>query len=404
LPALMARGSLYYQLGKPDAALVDLQAVNAAKPGDAVILDRLGQTYLALDRPADAVKVLRKAAELAPGDGKTQLHFARALADAGETAESKIVMDRFRQLGPPVNKAVPGGLVDYLSLTPEQRHADYRARLEKLVHDHPNDAAAQVNYLKLLLDDGKREEAAQTARRLIDLKASAALLADAGRALMEAAQYAPARQLLELAGQETGVAVDLAIAAFHSEGAAEGLRQLDRIPEAQRNGDSYLARTLMLEAAGRSQDASAALEAALQGTPGRVDLYRQAVDLLVENNRGASALRLLLHAERVLPQDREIPLLHAIVLEITGQSADADALLGTLQNRWPEWSAVWVAHGIALTAQGRFDDGRRTLETAAALGARSPEMRACLANSALRSVDEAPKLLRHLLERNPRDW
>ncbi len=406
LPALMARGSLYYQLGKPEAALADLQAVNTSQPGDAANLDRLGQTYLALDRPADAVKVLRKAAELAPGDGKTQLHFARALADIGETAESKVVMDRFRQLGPPVNKAVPNGLVDYLSLTPEQRHADYRARLEKLVHEHPNDAAAQVSYLKLLLDDGKHEEAARTARRLVDLKPSAALLADAGRALMEAAQYAPARQLLELAaaGQDTGVTVDLAIAAFHSEGAAEGLRQLDRTPAAERNGDSYLARALILEAAGRSQDASAALDAALQGTPRRVDLYRQAVDLLVEKDQGASALRLLLHAEGILPQEREIPLLRAAVLEITGQSADAEELLGRLQNRWPEWSAVWVAHGIALAAQGRFDEGRRTLETAAALGARGPEMRACLANSALRSVDEAPKLLRHLLQRNPRDW
>jgi Flp pilus assembly protein TadD len=406
LPALMARGSLYYQLGKPEAALADLQAVNTSQPGDAVNLDRLGQTYLALDRPADAVKVLRKAAELAPEDGKTQLHFARALADAGQTAESKVVMDRFRQLGPPLNKAVPGGLVDYLSLTPEQRHADYRARLERLVHDHPNDPAAQVSYLKLLLDDGKTEEAARTARRLVDLKPSAALLTDAGRALLEAAQYSPAGQLLELAaaGQDAGVAVDLAIAAFHSKGAAEGLRQLDRIPEAERNGDSYLARALILEAAGHSDDASAALEAALQGTPRRVELYRQAVGFLVEKKQGASALRLIQHAERILPQERELSLMRATVLEITGQSAEAEQLLGTLQNRWPEWSAVWVAHGIALAAHGRFDDGRRTLETAAALGAHSPEMRACLANTAQRSVDEAPNLLRRLLQRNPRDW
>src|ERR1039457_7487906 len=64
-----------------------------------------------------SVRVLRKAAALAPGDSKTQLHLARALADAGQTAESKAAMDRFRQLGPVVSKAVPGGLVDYLSLT-----------------------------------------------------------------------------------------------------------------------------------------------------------------------------------------------------------------------------------------------------------------------------------------------
>src|ERR1035438_9758393 len=79
-----ARGSLYYQMGKPEAALADLEAAAALRPDDAVSLDRLGQTYLALDRAADAVRVLRKAAALAPGDSKTQLHLARALADAGQ--------------------------------------------------------------------------------------------------------------------------------------------------------------------------------------------------------------------------------------------------------------------------------------------------------------------------------
>ena len=82
-----ARGSLYYQLGKPASALDDLEAAAALQPDDSAGLDRLGQTYLALDRPADAVRVLRRAAALAPDDSKTQLHFARALADAGETAE-----------------------------------------------------------------------------------------------------------------------------------------------------------------------------------------------------------------------------------------------------------------------------------------------------------------------------
>ena len=150
-----ARGSLYYQMGKPEQALADLEAAAAQRPGDAVSLDRLGQTYLALDRANDAVRVLRRAAALAPDDSKTQLHLARALADAGEAAESKAAMDRFRQLGPVVNKAVPGGLVDYLSLTPEQRRADYRARVEKLVREHPADSAALVTYLRLLLEEGE---------------------------------------------------------------------------------------------------------------------------------------------------------------------------------------------------------------------------------------------------------
>ncbi|MEI9977139.1 MAG: tetratricopeptide repeat protein [Ignavibacteriota bacterium] len=253
VPARSARGSLYYQMGKPEAALPDLEAAARLQPADALILDRLGQTYLALDRSPDALNVLRQAAALAPDDSKTQLHLARALADAGEPAESKAAMERFRQLGPVVNKAVPGGLVDYLSLTPEQRRADYRTRVEKLVREHPEDAAAQVSYLKLLLDDGKPAQAASAARQIATLKPNGIVLADAGRALLQANQYAPAKQLLELAAAAHAgdVMVDLALATFHASGAAEGLRQLDRVPEAERTGDDSLARAQMLHAADR---------------------------------------------------------------------------------------------------------------------------------------------------------
>jgi len=194
-----ARGNIYYQLGKPEKALADLETAAALRPGDAVSLDRLGQAYSALDRSADAVRVLRRAAELAPEDSKTLFHFARALADAGDTAESQAVMDRFRQLGPVVHRAVPAGLVDYLSLTPEQQRADYRARVEKVLRDSPDDAAAQMSYLKLLLDEGDLDRVPATARRIAELKPGSAVLADAGRALLEAKQYLLAKDLLEQA-------------------------------------------------------------------------------------------------------------------------------------------------------------------------------------------------------------
>jgi Flp pilus assembly protein TadD len=409
-PALAVRGGLYYQVGRPEAALTDLETVAGLQPDDAVNLDRLGQTYLALDRPAEAVKVLRKAAELAPGDSKTQLHFARALADAGQTGESKLAMDRFRQLGPAVNKAVPGGLVDFLSLTPEQRHADYRARVEKLVREHPEDAAAQVSYVKLLLDEGKPDQAAAAARHVAALKPSAALLADAGRALLDAKQYAPAKQLLELAAAAHGddVILDLAVAALHAAGAGDGLQQLDRVPEARRTGDYYLAQAQMLDASGRSNEASIALEAALRSVPKRVDLYRQTAALFIERGKGADALRLLDHAQRTLSGDREVLLMRAAVVELAGHADEAERLLNTLQDRWPEWPAVWAAHGIALAAHGHFDAARRTLETAVALGARSPEVRSCLAESARRDSSSAGEDLNYLrrlfAERPPRDW
>src|ERR1017187_4306201 len=109
-----------------------------------------------------------------PMTSPTQLHFARALADAGQTAESAVVMDRFRQLGPAKTTTVTSGLVQYLSLTPEARRADYRARVEAAVAKDPSDGAAQLRFLQLSLDDGRMDQAADAARRIAGLKPDAA--------------------------------------------------------------------------------------------------------------------------------------------------------------------------------------------------------------------------------------
>ena len=415
LAARMARGSLYYQEGKPESAVKDLEFAASRQPDDATNLDRLGQTYQALDRMADAVRVLRRAAELAPEDSKTLLHFARALADAGQTGESKVVMDRFRQLGPEQKKSVPAGLVEYLSLTPEQRHADYRARVEKAVRDHPEEPDAQVAYLKSLIEDGNADRVATAARRLASLKPGAAVLADAGRALLGANHYALAQDLLRQAvatGPSLSAAgLDLAIATFHASGAATGaiagLALMDRIPESERSAGYYLARAQMLDASGKFQDAAAALDQALRAAPKQPDLYRQAIRLLAREGRAPEALGLIEEGARILPENREILLLRATTLEFAGQSDDAGHLLIEIQNRWPEWSAVWLAHGMILHTHQRYEEARHALETAVELGARSPETYFYLADCELHSgparKDAAEAAVRQALNLSPAD-
>ena len=43
---------------------------------------------------------------------------------------------------------VPAGLVEFLGLSPVQRRADYRSRVEKAVGEHPDDPAPQLAWLK----------------------------------------------------------------------------------------------------------------------------------------------------------------------------------------------------------------------------------------------------------------
>ena len=94
--ARSARGALYYRQGKSENALPDLELAAAAEPNSPMIQYRLGQVYLALDRLKDALRYFRRAAELAPNDYSAQFHLANALAEAGQTAESDVILERIR--------------------------------------------------------------------------------------------------------------------------------------------------------------------------------------------------------------------------------------------------------------------------------------------------------------------
>lgn len=388
LEARAARGALHYLQGNAEAAVPDLEAAVAAAPENGLILDRLGEAYRSLDRLNDAVRVLRKAAALAPDEATIQLHLANALAEAGDTNESEVLMDRYRERRP---TQAPRDLMRYLSLTPEQQRADYRARVEKAVRDNPGDANAQLHYLKLSLEDGQMEQAAATARVIAAMKAGAAVFADAGRALLAARQYPAANTLLEQAAaadRSAGLELDLSIAAFHTAGTAEGLRLLARVPESRRNADYYLAFGQMLDASGKTGDAVAALDRAILLAPGRSELYWQAMIFQSKDGHTTEALRLLDTAEKALPRDPEFPLLRATLLESAGRTKDAEGLLDLVQRRWPEGAPVWAARGIILAAHGQFDEARRALHNAVSLGAHSPEVWSCLADATLRSAPD----------------
>jgi Flp pilus assembly protein TadD len=61
-------------------------------------------------------------------------------------------------------------------------------------------------------------------------------------------------------------------------------------------------------------------------------------------------------------------------------------LLDTVLRRWPELAAAWVARGMSLASHERYPEARQALETAATLGARSPEALAHLADAILRTT------------------
>jgi hypothetical protein len=297
------------------------------------------------------------------------------LADAGQSDEAKAEMDRFKRLGPAQKRGVPAGLIDYLSLTPEQRRADFRARVEATAQSHPDDPSAQVEYLKLMIEDRSAPQVAAAAKRLTALKAPSPLLAEAGRALLAGNFNAPAKELLQAAasGSHTDdVELSLAIATFRLDGAKPALAILDRLPPSARTSDYYLARAEMLDASGKLDEATSTLDQALRAAPEQPDVYRQAVALLVKRGRAPEAMRIASQAARSLPQSRQMLLLNATTLEFAHRTEESNHLLVEIENRWPEWPNVWLAHGMILASHGHDEEARHAFETAAALG-RKPE-------------------------------
>jgi tetratricopeptide (TPR) repeat protein len=385
IAARAARGVLHYVQGNAETAVPDLEAAAAGEPSNGLILDRLGQAYRALDRLNDAIRTLRHAVELAPGESTVVLHLANALAEAGQNSESEILMGRYRQMRP---SQAPKDLMRYLSLTPEQQRADYRARVEKAVREHPEDGIAQMHYLKLSLEEGQPDQAAAATRAIAHLKTSAAVIADAGRALLEARQYAPARDLLEkavAAGPSAGLELELAIAVFHTSGASDGLKQLERVPPSRRAASYYFARARMLDATGQADAAIVAINRAIEASSKDPELYWQAAVLLHRHDRGKDALQLLSKAEEILPQEPQIPVMRAAMLELAGRTDEAMRLLDTVQHRWPEVAAAWVARGMIHASHEYYAEARQALATGVSLGARSPEALAHLADSIRRS-------------------
>ena len=108
-----------------------------------------------------------------------------------------------------------------------------------------------------------------------------------------------------------------------------------------------------------------------------------------------------------MPQQPWFPVLRAALLEADGRTEQAQTLLENARRRWPEVAAGWAAQGLIAAVHGPAEPARRLLETAVSLGARSPEVWACLADSTWRSapdrIDDAKRAIAQALKGAPDD-
>lgn len=406
-PAYFARGVIYGMRNDLTAALADLLIASRLEPSNAAVLAQLGSIYLDMKRPADALPVLRKAAELDPRDAATLFHLGRALFLTGHAEESRTVFVRSRTLGQRRGGIPNPGFVNLLAQSPEEQYERYRNRVENAVAENPQNVSAKLRLLKLDLSDESWDKAESVAREIAALHPPESLLAEAGRALLDAERYRSAKELLEQCPEAPGAALDLGIAVFYADGTAAGLQQMDTVPQSQRDGDYYLALAQMLDHAGRPRDAVSAAAQAIRSAPTRAGLYRQVSFLLIENGHVSQALALLDEAVKRLPDDRSILLAKAISLEVAGLTPAAKKLLKQIENRWPEWSQSYLVDGIILQTHGQPGEAQQELNTAVALGARDPAAWYSLAEAIMQTrpddLADAQKAIQQALLLDPDD-
>ena len=410
--ARYARGVLYYQLGKTQDSLADLELVVKTEPDDFRSLDALAQDYMRLGQWKPAGELLEHAFKLSPKDPKILTHYSRVLIRLDRKAEAEKLIADFQALGPEEGRRRPyGGLFDFLSLPPEQQYAKYMLNLQRTIITHPEDPTLRVQLGKTLLRQGKTDEAIAALRTVLKLNPHSELLTTCGKALLDFGQYAVAREFLEPAvaanPDAADLRLDLTIAVFHSGSAKDALKVLDATPADQRKGDYFLLRAQILDAMQMPEQAAEALNRGFEAAPTRPDLYFEAALFLIKHKEYHRAIRLLDKASRVLPNAPELQLTLAMAHAMVQEFDDATRILAQIESRWPEWSLPYELHGISLETRLRSAEALPLLETAISLGAHDPNVYYYLASAITHDrpeeLDAAQKAVQKAVELNPND-
>jgi len=381
-PARFARAWLLHRLGRTAEALPDLLAAAKLAPGNARVLDQLGLTYLSVDQPAEAEKVLRQALAISPQDPEVLMHLGRALMALGREEEAQQFLAQFRKVRPkrvrdPRKEA---GMIEAATLPAAERRERQIERLRQDSRSHPDDPELQLHLARLLLDDGRVEEAVAEFRDLLTRNAESRIWEQAGAALLRAEQYELAREFLSRAVAERPAArLDLAIATFFTEGPQQALSLIGEVPGGEQAGDYLLMKARILDAAGQTAESEKVLEQGLRQAASRPEVAWQAALLLLHHDRKAEALEVLTRAARSAPGNADLLLGKAVVLGLMDRSSEAEQALREIESRWPEWDRPYLAHGLLLEASARNREAREKLRTAVALGSQDPAASCALA-------------------------
>jgi len=270
-------GRAAFAVGRPDLGTTYLERAVAAEPASPAARE-LGLLYARTGRPADAYRVLAPFAFASPGDVEARIAAALLALHFRRTGEAEALLG-----GLPAKNARVQLLRGELAL-------------------RKGDARTAVALLKPLVPAGKDVQPGLTAdaRRLLgEAYLGAGQPAEAIRLLAAQARIDPSAALLLAHAQVRQGDLNAGLATLSPWAGKILNAQYPRDPDLV--ADMALSYGRMLAAAGRHQDAAAALQVATRLTPGSAEAWRDYARSLAALGRKDEADRALARAKQAAP-------------------------------------------------------------------------------------------------------
>jgi Flp pilus assembly protein TadD len=256
-----------------------------------------------------------KAAELGLSADSAVVRAGALLEKAGDTTEAE---QHYRQAAEAGNAAGMAKLIDLLRA--QKRDADAEAWLRKYVAQNPQDARASVQLARLLIAEGKKDEASAILKPMTGATAGWQASQELGELYLENKQYAEATPLLQQAvaanPRDAQLHYDLGVALLHQLKYAEAEAEL--LQAVQLKSDLTDAYSLLADAAFQNKHYELCLRAldfrarSLPETPATYFLRGTAYDSLHMYKPAVANYKLFLAAAGGKFPDQEFQARHRI--------------------------------------------------------------------------------------------
>ena len=328
---LLAAGLAHHQAARFEAADEAYRAVLARAPAEPSALYLRGLLMLARERPAEAERLLARAASLRPDHAETRFAHANALHRAGER---------------------------------ERAIAAFRA----LLAAHPDHFGALVNLSNCLREAGETEAALAAAEAACRLHAhSAPGQATRGAALVAGARIAEAieayRAALAADPRHAAAHAGLAAALLHAERPAEALAAADcALMLAPALAEAEFLRAMALARLGAAPAAIAGLERTIARDPAHAKAHLNLGNLLADEDRIEEAEALCRRAIALDPALAEAHASLGHLLTLQSRTDQAIAACAAALARDPDFVQAEWNQGIALLLAGDYEKGWQRYE------------------------------------------